>query len=180
MPKLSKLLMAGLFPLFWGCSSAPIHYHTLVPEQPGQGAARGVRVEHVSLPPQVDRSQLVVRQGGSGLAILETEWWGANLVDEFQNALQDQLGGPPGAAPRGLLRVEVQRFDSVPGRYALLDATWRLKRAGGQSELSCHTTVQTPAQNSVESLVSAHQANLRQLATAIARAAAGQGRCPVP
>ncbi|AGI24310.1 hypothetical protein H681_12200 [Pseudomonas sp. ATCC 13867] len=179
MPKLPTLLIAGLLPLFWGCSSAPIHYHTLVPSQPERGTGSNIRVERVSLPPQVDRSQIVVRQGGSGLAILETEWWGANLVDEFQNALQDQLGSPSGGLAPALVQVEVQRFDSVPGRYALLDATWRLKRPGVQEDLTCRTTVQSPADNRVESLVSAHQANLRKLADAVARAArSGQGRCP--
>ncbi|MDF3936621.1 PqiC family protein [Pseudomonas citronellolis] len=177
MPKLPKLLIAGLVPLFWGCSSAPIHYHTLVPSQPGQGSASNVRVERVGLPPQVDRSQMVVRQGASGLAILETEWWGANLVDEFQNALQDQLGGPASATPRASVRVEVQRFDSVPGNYSLLDATWRLKRSGAQADLTCRTSVQTPADASVEKLVAAHQANVRQLASAIVQAS-NSGRCP--
>ncbi|MFP3409398.1 ABC-type transport auxiliary lipoprotein family protein, partial [Pseudomonas sp. SIMBA_065] len=80
----------------------------------------------VVVPPQVDRPQLVVRQGQSGLAILETEWWGANLVDEFRSALQDQLGGPAGDA-KAAVRVDVQRFDTVPGRYASLEAVWRLK-----------------------------------------------------
>ena len=182
MPKLQTLLIAGLLPLFCGCSSALLHYHTLVPSQPGQRASANIRVERVSLPPQVDRSQLVIRQGSSGLVILETEWWGANLTDEFQSALQDQLGAPAGGAAPMLLRVDVQRFDSVPGSYALLDATWRLKRSGGQKDLTCRTTVQTPADNRVESLVSAHQVNLQKLAGAISQAgsSSGLGRCPLP
>ena len=182
MPKLQKLLIAGLLPLFWGCSSAPLHYHTLVPSQPGQQGSANIRIERVSLPPQVDRTQLVIRQGSSGLLILETEWWGANLTDEFQSALQDQLGAPTGAAAPTLLRVDVQRIDSVPGSYALLDATWRLKRPGDQKDLTCRTTVQTPADNRVESLVSAHQTNLRKLAGAIGQAGSGTGlgRCPAP
>lgn len=182
MPRLPKLLIAGLLPLFWGCSSAPLHYHTLVPSQPGQQGSANIRIERVSLPPQVDRSQIVVRQGSSGLVILETEWWGANLTDEFQSALQDQLGSPAGGAAPTLLRVDVQRFDSVPGSYALLDATWRLKRAGEQNELTCRTTVQTPADNRVESLVSAHQANLRKLASSISQAGGRSApwHCPAP
>jgi len=132
-------------------------------------------VTRVVVPPQVDRPQLVVRQGQSGLAILETEWWGANLVDEFRSALQDQLGGPAGSG-NAALRVDVQRFDTVPGRYASLDAVWRLKPVG-QAELTCRTSVQTVADNSITSLVNAHQANLRKLAEAV-RGSAGRGSCP--
>ncbi|QRY77742.1 membrane integrity-associated transporter subunit PqiC [Pseudomonas sp. PDNC002] len=177
MPKLPMLLLAGLFPVLWGCSSAPIHYHTLVPAQPASPASGQVRVERVSMPPQVDRSQIVVRQGGSGLSILETEWWGANLVDEFRNALQDQLGAPGSGA--SLLRVDVQRFDSVPGQYALLDARWRLQPPGAQKALTCRSSVQTSANDSVEGLVVAHQSNLHKLAALVAQAnAGGATRCP--
>lgn len=177
MPKLPMLLLAGLFPMMWGCSSAPIHYHTLVPAQPGGPASGQVKVERVSMPPQVDRSQLVIRQGGSGLAILETEWWGANLVDEFRNALEDQLGAPGSGA--ALLRVDVQRFDSVPGQYALLDARWRLQRRGSDKPLVCRSSLQTPAGPSVEALVVAQLTNLRKFAEQVAQANAGGGtRCP--
>lgn len=176
MLKLPKGLIAGMLSMLCGCSSAPIHYHTLVPSQPEQRASTNIRVERVRLPPQVDRSQIVVRQGDSGLVILETEWWGANLVDEFQSALQDQLGGPTGGDALALLRVDVQRFDSVPGRYALVDATWRLKRGGGQADLTCRTVIQTAAENSVESLVRAHQDNLRKLVGAIAQVASSSGQ----
>lgn len=182
MRKMPKLLLAALAVALQGCSSAPINYHTLVPAQP---AARpggvNIEIEKVQMPPQVDRAQLVVRQGDSGLAILETEWWGANLVDEFRNALQDQLGAPMGAPPRAALRLEVQRFDSVPGRYALLDVTWRLRPAGTQAALICHNTLQTPADTTITGLVDAHQANLRKLARAIAQTStAASPACPAP
>ncbi|WP_447752474.1 PqiC family protein [Pseudomonas nicosulfuronedens] len=175
MPKLPLLLLAGLFPLLGGCSSAPIQYHTLVPAQPGSPASGRVRVERVTMPPQVDRSQIVVRQGSSGLAILETQWWGAPLVDEFGNALQDQLGAPGAGA--ALLRVDVQRFDSVPGKYALLEAQWRLQKSASGQPLICRSSLQTQADNSVDSLVAAHQGSLRQLAEQVARASAANA-CP--
>lgn len=178
MPPLYRSSLALLLTVTAGCSSIPNNYHTLVPPHASRVAGERVHVERVAIPPQVDRPQLVVRQGDSGLAILETEWWGANLVDEFGSALQDLLGGSVGGARKAVLRVDVQRFDSVPDHYALLDAVWRLKRPG-LDELTCRTTVQTPAQNSIESLVSAQQANLRKLADAVRVSAAnGSTRCP--
>jgi len=89
-------------------------------------------------------------------------------------ALQDLLGGPAGGG-KASLRVDVQRFDTVPGRYASLEAVWRLKQQG-QAELTCRTSVQTAADNSIISLVNAHQANLRKLAEAV-RGSALQGSC---
>jgi len=179
MPGLPLRLFAGLLPLLWGCSSAPIHYHTLVPVKPVASPGSQVRVERVSMPPQVDRSQLVIRQGSSGLAILDTEWWGANLTEEFSSALEDQLGSPAGGRAISSLRIDVQRFDSVPGQYALLDVRWQLQLPGAARPLSCHSRLQTPANNSVEGLVAAHQANLSQLAALVASAnAGGASACP--
>ena len=70
------------------------------------------------MPPQVDRPQIVIRQGNSGLAILETEWWGASLADELRSALTDQLSNTSGRGNVSV-RIDVQRFDSIPGQYAL-------------------------------------------------------------
>lgn len=179
MPKLTLLLLAGLSPLLWGCSSAPINYHTLVPAKPAAPPGSQIRVERVSMPPQVDRPQLVIRTGNSGLAILETEWWGANLTDEFSSALEDQLGSPAGGGAISSLRIDVQRFDSVPGQYALLDARWQLQKPGATKPLSCHSRLQTPANNSVEGLVAGHQANLSRLAALVQSASAdGALTCP--
>ncbi|RCL25141.1 hypothetical protein C6A77_14600 [Pseudomonas sp. AFG_SD02_1510_Pfu_092] len=176
MQRLRNVCGAGLLAVLAGCST-PNNYHTLVPSEPVRDSGQRIQVARVAVPPQVDRPQLVVRQGQSGLAILETEWWGANLVDEFRSALQDQLGGPV-AGGKASLRVDVQRFDSVPGRYAALEAVWRLTRAG-DAELTCRTSLQTPADNSITGLVNAHQANLRKLAEAV-RGSARQGSCTRP
>lgn len=165
MQRLRNVCVASLLVWLGGCSSTPNNYHTLVPSEPVRDSGQRIQVVRVAVPPQVDRPQLVVRQGQSGLAILETEWWGANLVDEFRSALQDLLGGPAGGG-KASLRVDVQRFDTVPGRYASLEAVWRLKQQG-QAELTCRTSVQTAADNSITSLVNAHQANLRKLAEAV-------------
>ncbi|WP_243055221.1 membrane integrity-associated transporter subunit PqiC [Pseudomonas sp. BP01] len=179
MPK--RLIAWGIASgmLLAGCSGAPVSYHTLVPVPMDQGVRSQVRVERVSMPPQVDRPQLVVRQGSSGLVILETQWWGANLVDEFRSALQDQLGGNVGGSSTSRVRVDVQRFDSVPGKYSLIDVRWRLQRAGAAQGQTCRSIIQTPADNTVESLVQAHQQNLRKLAEQMATAnRTGQQTCP--
>ncbi|UVE17313.1 PqiC family protein [Pseudomonas sp. LS44] len=188
MPLTLKMLLIGLFVLLGACSSAPINYHTLTPAQPAS-TARGpagveILLERVTVPAQVDRSQIVIREGNSGLVILETEWWGASLSEEIQTALIDQLNARPSssaAAPqKTVLRVDFQRFDSIPGQYALLDAKWRLRNSAASTtagQTACRTIVQTPAGTSIDELVAAHQVNLQKLAAAIVSTSQG-GRCP--
>ncbi|QBF26892.1 membrane integrity-associated transporter subunit PqiC [Pseudomonas tructae] len=180
MAHASRFAVLGLALLLAACRSDPIHYHTLIPQQPVPASAAAVQLEQVSVPPQVDRPQVVIRQGNSGLAILETEWWGATLVDELRNALANQFSGTS-AAPRLGLRVDVQRFDSVPGQYALFDARWRLRSANGNggANLDCRSVIQTPAGASIDELVLAHQHNLKRFTELVSQAASGAAsRCP--
>lgn len=173
MPPMLKLTLVVAALLLGACRSDPVHYHTLSPAQPmGQRYANvDIRLEQVSVPPQVDRTQMVIRQGNSGLAILETEWWGASLVDELRSSLEEQLSNP--GAPKGLLRVDVQRFDSIPGQYARLDVQWRLRSPDNASHpLTCRSNLQTPAGNTIDDLVTAHQNNVRLFVDLIVRAVA--------
>ncbi|MFK0087494.1 membrane integrity-associated transporter subunit PqiC [Pseudomonas sp. NPDC090755] len=180
MAHASKFALLGLALLLAACRSDPIHYHTLIPQQPTPASAVDVQLERVSVPPQVDRPQVVVRQGNSGLAILETEWWGASLADELQNALVTQFASS-NAQPSLGLRVDVQRFDSVPGQYALFDAQWRLRPANGKdtATLNCRSVIQTPAGATIDDLVLAHQQNLKRFTELVSQAArGGSSRCP--
>ncbi|WAH56320.1 PqiC family protein [Pseudomonas silvicola] len=178
------------------CSSAPTHYYTLVPTAPQHAApvaAPGFQFEMLSvrMPVQVDQPQLVVRQSGGGLAILETERWGAPLADEFHDALAGQLeqklgtrdlAGLPKATDKPVvsLQTDVRRFDSLPGQYALIDVVWSLsQRSDGQKRrsLTCGSVIREPSGVSMDELVLAHQKAIGQLATQIARAANGWA-CP--
>jgi hypothetical protein len=166
-----KITLMGALLLLAACSSAPITFHTLTPAYVSNttGADTGtIRVESITLPPAVDRPQIVTRQGDSSVAILETQWWAASLAEEFESALVDQLAN---SNPRQslLLRLQVQRFDSVPGQYALLDVKWRLRPASAteRAPLTCRTTLQSPAGPSIDDLVLAHQNNLKRFAAQI-------------
>ena len=80
------------------------------------------------VPAQVDQPQFVVRRADDTLAVLEQERWIAPVQDEIRAALIEHLSvrlGPPGAAPRAGARdwrvaIDVQRFDSAPGRSTLV------------------------------------------------------------
>ena len=174
-----KITLATALLLLTACRSDPIQFHTLTPAQPGGGNGADIQIESITVPPQVDRPQIVIRQGNAGLAILETQWWGASLVDELRSALVDQLVN---SSPqrRMSLRLDVQRFDSIPGQYALLDVKWRLRNlgTGDGAPITCRSTLQTPSGASIDDLVLAHQNNVKRLAALINQAAASQKGCP--
>jgi uncharacterized lipoprotein YmbA len=180
-----KITLVTALLLVAACRSEPIAFHTLTPahwNQAPRGGDGEIRIESISVPPQVDRPQIVIRQGDSAMAILETQWWTASLVDELRSALGDQLLG---SHPRhsASVRIEVQRFDSVPGQYALLDVKWRLRQAGegAPPRLTCRTTLQSPSGPTIDELVLAHQANLKRFAALISQAAdQSPAECPAP
>ncbi|WP_085687200.1 MULTISPECIES: membrane integrity-associated transporter subunit PqiC [unclassified Pseudomonas] len=166
--------------LLGACRSDPISFHTLTPAQPPAGKSAGeITIEGISVPPQVDRPQIVIRQGNSGLAILETEWWGASLGDELRSALADQLSNA-GGQRKVSVRIDVQRFDSIPGQYGLIDVKWRLRQAdaGDNGLVACRSVLQTPSGPTIDDLVTAQQNNVRRLAAMISQAAGSSRGCP--
>jgi uncharacterized lipoprotein YmbA len=175
MPLSLKPSLLALVLLLGACRGDPIHYHTLSPAQPAGQPRSGVdiQIEQVSVPPQVDRTQMVIRQGNSGLVIMETEWWGASLADELRSSLDEQLSNP--GAPKLSLRVDVQRFDTIPGRYARMDVQWRLRDLDDLDDdgrtLTCRSSLQTSAGGSIDELVAAHQKNIRQFVGFVEQAA---------
>ena len=90
------LLLGSGFAIMAACTSAPVHYHTLVPDPVDSPAAqrptsRRVEVATVKIPAQVDRPELVVRQRNGQIALLENELWIAPLSNELRSALTVEL-----------------------------------------------------------------------------------------
>lgn len=180
------------------CASEPAHYHTLLaPAAAGDAAGTAARFQFelmpVGIPAQVDQPQLVIRQGAQGVVPLGTERWIAPLADELHGALatglaqalhaQDATGLPAAGQPRLRIKVDLRRFDSVPGGYALIDAAWSLRLLQGDATLACTSQIREPVAAGYDALVEGHQRALERLAGQIARAAtavaAGQGAaCP--
>ena len=181
---MKRLTCLALPLLLAACAAkAPLNYHTLTSaaEPDGTGASAPFRfaLQGVSVPPQVDQPQLVIRQG-DGIALLENERWIAPLADEIRSALSADLSRDLGTldlgdAPRGAgapvlrIKVDVQRFDSLPGLRVQQDALWTLRLAepGGERVLTCGSRIQQPAGASYAEVVLAHRQALAQLAQRI-------------
>ena len=182
------------------CGSAPVtHFHTLLPapDSAGQRASASVpavpwELLPVTIPAQVDQPQWVVRAADDTLAVLEQERWIGPLADEIRAAVAERLvatlGLPeapakPGDRDAWRVRIEVQRLESVPGRYARLEATWELRGADTRALLTCRGVYQQRVEPGYAALAAGHRQALVRLADAVggvlmaARAGAGR-KCP--
>lgn len=179
-------------------STVSTHYHTLLDASAQANAASAsatllIDVQPVGVPAQVDRPQLVVRDGG-GVLPLEQERWIAPLADEARAALSADLSRelattdiagqprPPGAKVLGI-KVDLRRFESMPGAYAAIDAVWSLGINDAKfAPLVCASSAREAAGQGYEELVRAHRQALAAIASRIASAArtyaaAGKGAC---
>jgi uncharacterized lipoprotein YmbA len=192
-----RLFGVGALLALTACASAPLHYYTLIapagsmaPSGEAAGASGSNRLPlpfellPVSVPAQVDQPQLVVREGGQGVALLDGERWIAPLADEVRGALsadlarelrsQDVSGLPANDKPLLRIKLDLRRFDSQPGGYALIEGNWsvRMLHGGGHAgALACSSRISETVGPGYDALVQGHQRAIEQLAGQIAAAA---------
>jgi uncharacterized protein len=176
----TRLALAWLVSAGAACTSAPIRYYTLIP--PPDGALRAaqatlaidVRVVHI--PPQLNRSELMVRTGPTETTLLENERWASPMRDEIRDAvrleLQRRLGGMTGL-PSFTLDIDVQRLEAELGRYALLEASWRASLSGvgqppaGARVATCAFRADEEIHSGYAGMVEGYQREVAALADAI-------------
>lgn len=193
-----RLLGAGALLALAGCASAPVHYYTLVapaanPSPATAPASLPFELLPVNVPAQVDQPQLVVRQGAQGVALLEGERWIAPLANEVRDALSADLAralnsrdisGLAGSDKPSLrIKLDLRRFDSQLGSYAMIEGAWsvRLLHGAQPAGISCTSRVSEAVGANYPALVQGHQRALDQLAMQIAAAARslGNGQMPI-
>ena len=152
-----------------------------------------IEVQNVTVPQQVARSQLVVTSSEGRIDLLEQERWSSPPASEIGQALSLAVSGelgaidvfrtqPPEKATVYRISTNVQRFESAPGKYALLDAVWSVRLAGSAQVLTCRTTARQDVGPGYDALVMGHRRAVARLADDIAKAvrshAAGKAACP--
>lgn len=195
-----NLAVATLALMLGACGSAPpLRYYTLVPPAGGETTvaptAQAFQFEllPVTVPAQVDQPQMVVREGGQGVAVLQGQRWIAPLGDEVRGALsadltrdfraQDVTGLPSHGNSTVRIKLDIRRFDSVPGSYAYIDAAWSVRPLKGGDGVACTSRISETVGQGYDALVQGHQQAINRLAGQIGAAAAatatGQGAsCP--
>lgn len=187
----------SLAAMLTACASAPpSQYYTLsVPAASSQAAGASptspgfaISVPAVKVPEQVDRPQIVLNQvGGTQVALLNESQWAAPLADEIRTALSNELSrrlgvldvnvqAAPDTLPLWLITVTVQRFESIYGGQAVLEATWRqVPRNGAKGKSAiCRAQIEVPVEAGMPALVAGHQQAVRTLAGLMADKLSGQ------
>lgn len=172
-----------------GCAASNSQYYSLqaVSDEQPRGVAAfadAVNVQSVSIPAQVDRPQLVLTGStGGAVSVMNDSLWVAPLQDEIRLALASRLSrqlgvpdingtGAPDGLPLWGVRLDIQRFDAVYGKYVRVQSSWRLSRRpeakGDGLPVVCSASATVPAVGSVEATVRGYQHALVLVADVIA------------
>ena len=169
-----------------GCgTTAPSRFYTLDVTAVSDGAAPvsyPIMVGPVSVPAAVDRPQFVVQAAPNRVDVDEFNRWAAPLNDAVAQVVAGDLvkllGTPNVAAapmanfdPAYRATIDVQRFDSVPGQAALLEAVWTVRRTAGGETRSGRTVAREAVQgDGFDALAAAHSRALAKMSGDIATA----------
>jgi uncharacterized lipoprotein YmbA len=173
-----------------GCASAPAErFYSLsngmgVTEAPVARAAYYIELPAVTVPQQVSRNQLVVSTGAGRIDLLEQERWSSPPASEIGQALSLAVSGElgtidvfrtptPDSAPVYRISTNVQRFESAPGQYALIDAVWSVRLVGGGKVLTCRSVANEPVAAGYDALVAGHRRAVARIAADISKAVRG-------
>ncbi|WP_306393000.1 PqiC family protein [Telluria beijingensis] len=194
-----RLLAAALLAsALAACSSTPVdRFYTLsggpatVVPALATAAPLYFEMRPVTLPGQLRRPQMVVSGGDGRIDLEEHHRWAGPLAEEIGNSLSFGIAAQLGAvdvyrsaAPKGstLYRIgaDVQRFESAPGSYALVDAVWSVRRLDDGEIQTCRSVFQEPVGPGHDALVAGHRAALAKLSATIAAAVRGQAAGAAP
>jgi uncharacterized lipoprotein YmbA len=181
--------------LLAGCASAPTERFYSLSNGMGMGmgasaapaaapAAYYIEVPAVTVPQQVARNQLVVSTGAGRIDLLEQERWSSPPAAEIGQALSLAISGElgtidvfrtptPDGAPVYRISTNVQRFESAPGQYALIDAVWSVRLVGGSKVLTCRSVANEQVAAGYDALVAGHRRAVARVAADISKAVRG-------
>jgi len=166
-----------------GCRSSGSRYYTLVsaPDAEHTTAAHEIQIDvlPVDVPPEVDRAEMVVREGPGELTPVDTRSWIAPLPLEIRRAFSDELTRNLGARdisgvtadglPTYRIKLVVQRFESALGKRAVIDAISTVhEMTGAAPTLVCSHHATEPAGKGYDGLAVAHQRALASIAKQVA------------
>jgi hypothetical protein len=180
------LLIAILVAPLAGCgTTAPSRFYTLdsaASEANGSPVAAAVVVGPVSVPAAVDRPEFVIAVAPNQVEVDEFHRWAAPLGDAVARTVAGDLavllGNPEVATgplanfrPAYRVTIAVQRFESVRGEAALVEAVWAVRAtAGGTPRLGRTVAREAVQGNGFDALAAAHSRALARLSADVAAA----------
>lgn len=130
-----------------GCgASTPLRYHALATGD-GRAVTQGsaallVEVLPIAVPERVNREEIVLTAAGGQLDVRGGDRWAAPLSDEMRQLVDDALwrrvraadvyAAPVPPSTNGLpqyrLALRMERLEASPGRQAVAEASWTVRR----------------------------------------------------
>ena len=168
-----------------GCSTAPARYYSLSSTATADGtpATRAsVIVGPVTIPASVDQPEFVVQIAPNRVEVNEFNRWVAPLNDAVARAVAGDLVvllGTPEVATAQLanftpdyrVTIDLQRFESIQGDAALVEAVWTVRKTAGGETRSGRTVAREPVQGQgFDALAAAHSRAIAKLSADIAAA----------
>ena len=149
---------------------------------PSSSAQGSVMIGPVTIPAAVDRPEFVVQVAPNRVEVEEFNRWVAPLSDSIARVVAGNLVvilATPDVAiaplanfnPAYLVTIDVQRFDSIRGQAAVLEAVWTVRKTAGGETRSSRTSAREAVQgDTFEALAAAHSRALAKLSSDIATA----------
>jgi uncharacterized protein len=168
-----------------GCTTAPSRFYSLTSTATADGMpampARIV-VGPVTIPASVDQPEFVVQVAANRVQVDEFNRWASPLGDAISRTVASDLvvllGTPDVASgelanftPDYRVTIDVQRFESVQGQTATLEAVWTVCKTAGREVRSGRTVAREPVQRQgFDALAAAHSQALAKMSGDIAAA----------
>jgi len=168
-----------------GCSTNPARFYSLAPTATADGTPATpatVMVGPVTIPASVDQPEFVVQVAPNRVEVDEFNRWVAPLGDAIARTVAADLvvllGTPEVASaelanftPDYRVTIDVQRFESVQGQAATVEAVWTVRKTAGGESRSGRTVARAPAQGQgFDALAAAHSQALAKMSADIAAA----------
>lgn len=186
MTQKSFFILCALAALLTGCASVPAaRFYTLGPSTApaaAQKAGYSLSVGPVFIPAAVDRPQIVLQTGPNQVFIAEFDRWAAPLKEDIPRVVVENLSlmlgtqdvsvfpqsGSADASYR--ITIDILRFESLPGKAAIVDARWTVSsKRDGRSESGRAKITETVLAEGYADLVAAHSRALEQLSGRMAQ-----------
>lgn len=166
------------------CSSPRSHFYTLrATATPTTIASNlSIAVGPVSVPAVVDRPEIVVSTGPNEVWPDDFNRWASPLQDNLSGAVAENLVAILGTSRVSLfpqtsssgadyrVAIEVRRFESTPGKTAILDASWIVRRKDGNIQTGRTDVTEEVHGNNYDALAAAHSRAVTKLSQDIAQA----------
>lgn len=184
--RIAQLISSALMVVIaFGCSTAPSRFYSLASTSTADGTPptrAAVMVGPVTIPAAVDQPEFVVQVAPNRVEVNEFNRWVSPLSDSIARAVAGDLvvllGSPEIAnsqlanfVPDYRVTIDVQRFESIQGQAAVVEAVWTVRKTAGGEIRSGRTVARKPVQGQgFDALAAAHSQAIAQMSGDIAAA----------